>query len=85
MTRAERRQLKRFNAERDAALIEGTVEAMAKFARKWRVSFPDSHEVAEIMLHKCRCNVLSMPPDLVNESVGWLASHGYDTKIGHDA
>jgi hypothetical protein len=71
-------EITKFNAERDAILISGDLDAMLAFVRRQRPDFtPTSPEVLEIMLHKGRTAVRSLPMEMRSASKRWLVERGY--------
>jgi hypothetical protein len=68
-----------FNAERDAMLLAGDLDALLAFTRRQRPDFvPTNRHVLEIMLHKARTAVYSLPMEVRSASKRWLLERGYE-------
>lgn len=73
-----REEIKAFNDKRDAVLLKGDldeVEALSSENTNGKMK-PTSREVTEIMLHKCRTAVKSLPIELRQASKKWLLDRG---------
>ncbi|MCA1452817.1 hypothetical protein I6F35_06230 [Bradyrhizobium sp. BRP22] len=64
-----------YNAERNAAVIAG-VDALIAFMAK-RGMQPSSREVAEIILHRVRTAIKSLPIEMRRASRQWLIQRRY--------
>lgn len=75
--------IQNYVAERDRLVIEGDMDKIIAFMRKHNPNlqyFPNK-ETAEIMLHKCRVAIKSIPEEMRKASEEWLKAHGYRVDI----
>lgn len=71
-------EIRKYNAERDAVLLEGDLDELLAFVRKQRPDFvPIDRHVLEIMLHTSRTAVCTMPMEVRSASKRWLLERGY--------
>lgn len=66
--------------ERDRA-VAGTFEEFKTYAIKMG-QVPNHPESLEIMYHKCRTAVLSLPDEVRKASHSWLIERGYSSWLG---
>mgnify|MGYP001559236623 CR=1 FL=1 len=69
------KEFQEWKAERDKA-IAGTLEEFTAYAIKMG-QVPSDPAVFEIMYHKCRSAVTSLPQEIRQASHSWLLDHGY--------
>ena len=70
-------KFEQWKAERDAA-VKGTLEEFTTCAiRKGQVA--SDPKVYEIMYHKCRTAITSLPEDMRQASHKWLIDNGYQS------
>lgn len=81
MSPAKPDEIEAFLAERRAVLIEGDLDAVEVFLKKYNPSLPkpSSREVTEIMLHKARTGATDLPVAMRRASKHWLERRGYQT------
>lgn len=74
-------ELKKYNAKRDAVLLDGDVEGMLNLLLEYNSDLKErpSPEVAEIMLHKCRTAVTSLPIAVRLASHWWLRNRNMES------
>lgn len=65
----------RWKAERDKA-VAGTFEEFKAYTIKMGMT-PTNPESFEIMYHKCRTAITSLPQEMRQASHSWLLEHGY--------
>lgn len=70
-------QFEEWKAERDKA-VSGTLEEFTLYSIKMN-QIANSPEVYEIMYHKCRSAITSLPTDMRQASHSWLLDHGYSS------
>ena len=51
--------IKRFNKDRDKAVLSLNVETFKAFARKWKLPMPPTDRVIEITMRKMACHITS--------------------------
>ena len=67
-----------FVKERNEVLLSGDIDRCSAFLTKHNPGFsPSTRLVAEIMMHKARMAVLSLPIEARKESKKWLTDRGY--------
>jgi len=78
MTPEVEAEIKAFVAERDALFIEGDLEKMKAFHRKYNpnISLP-SDDVFENGFHKARTAAKSLPMEVRKVSKAWLLERGF--------
>jgi hypothetical protein len=68
----------KYNVERDAILLKGDLDELLAFLRRQRPNYvPTDRHVLEIMLHKSRTGVASLPMEVRAASKRWLLERGY--------
>jgi hypothetical protein len=72
----DRAAIKRYNAERNAMLLKGSVVALQQFMMKHGLQLPSSDAAAEVTLHKTITGVRSLPLDYRKKSKAWLTERG---------
>lgn len=70
-------EIKRYNAERNAMLLRGSVVELQGFMMKHGIRLPSSDAAAEVTLHKTITAVPSLPLDYRKKSKAWLTERGY--------
>jgi hypothetical protein len=71
-------EIEKFNAERDAILLKGDLDDVLAFVRRQEPDYvPMNRHVLEIMLHKSRTAVASLPMEVRAASKRWLIERGY--------
>lgn len=70
-------ELEAWKAERDKA-ISGTLEEFTAYSIKMGQIASDPY-VYEIMYHKCRSAITSLPTEMRQASHSWLLDHGYSS------
>jgi hypothetical protein len=66
--------------ERDAVLVSGDLDKLLAMVRRSRPDFvPMGRDVLEVMLHKARTAVVSLPAELRGASKAWLLERGYES------
>lgn len=77
-TDKELEKIRKYVAERDAVVLEGNLTKLTLFVWKYNPNFrPSDESVIEIMLHKLRCAITTMPPEIQEASKKWLQERGY--------
>lgn len=81
MTQAIDEEIAAFVKERDEMLLACDVDRMLDFYKKHNPDMPAPSDrlVAEMMLHKARTGVRSLPRDERLKSAMWLRERGYST------
>lgn len=81
MGTAIQQEIADFVKERDEMLLACDVDRMLAFYKKHNpeLPMPSEHVVAEMMLHKARTGVKSLPRDERMKSARWLKDRGYTT------
>jgi hypothetical protein len=76
---SELKRIIKYNKERNELLMSGDIVRLTVFYRKHNPGAPEfsSPEVAEIMLHKARTAIRSLPMKYRVESKKWLDERGY--------
>ena len=73
-------QITAFNRERNAILLGGDLDKLLEMVRRSRPDFvPMDRHILEIMLHKTRTAVGSLPAELRAASKAWLVERGYES------
>jgi hypothetical protein len=71
-------EIAKFNAERGAILLKGDLDDVLAFVLRQEPDYvPMNRHVLEIMLHKSRTAVASLPMEVRAASRSWLIERGY--------
>ena len=70
-------RLNKWLKDRDKVAISGKYEDYEKFCKKYNVPQAPNNEVFEIMIHKMRANITTIPEEMQKNSFQWLLEHGY--------
>ena len=71
-------EIAKFTAERDAMLLKGDLDEVLAFVRRDHPDYvPMNRHVLEVMLHKSRTAVHSLPMEVRTASKRWLIERGY--------
>jgi hypothetical protein len=71
-------EIAKFNAERNAMLLKGDLDELLAFVRREKPDYvPTDRHVLEILLHKSRTGVASLPIEVRAASKCWLIERGY--------
>jgi hypothetical protein len=73
--------IKRYNKDRDKAVLSLDVETFKKFCKKWGNPIPPTDRVIEITMRKMACHIPSLPSDFRSEAKKWLEDRGYTDKL----
>ena len=73
--------IKRYNKDRDKAVLSLDVETFKKFCKKWGNPIPPTDRVIEITMRKMACHIPSLPSDFRSEAKRWLEDRGYTDKL----
>lgn len=70
-------KLKEYLKDRDKIAISGKYEDYKKFCKKYHITQAPNNEVFEIMIHKVRANITTLPKEIQEESKKWLLENDY--------
>lgn len=70
-------KLQEWLKDRNDFAISGKYEDYIKFCKKYNSPICPNNEVYEIMLHKIRANITTLPKNMQEESKKWLKDRGY--------
>lgn len=73
---SRKNDLKRYIAERNAVLLNGTPDDLLDLIKRYRLHVPSCREVLELTFHKTVTGVASLPLDLRKKSKAWLSERG---------
>ena len=74
--------IKRYNKDRDKAVLSLDVETFKEFCRKWNNPIPPTDRIIEITMRKMACHITALPEDFKAEAKKWLEDRGFDDSIG---
>jgi hypothetical protein len=70
-------EIKLYNRERDAMLMQRDPDVLMAFLRERGLPVPWSRDSAEVTLHKTITGVVSLPRKMRRASKRWLTERGY--------
>ena len=73
--------IKRYNKDRDRAVLSLDVEKFKIFCKKWGNPIPSTDEVIEITMRKMACHITSLPIEFRAEAKKWLEDRGYTDRL----
>lgn len=71
------KRLKQWLKDRDLVALSGKYDDYEKFCKKYKIPQAPNTKVFEIMIHKMRANITTIPKDIQEESKIWLLDNGY--------
>ena len=69
--------LNKWLKDRDKVAISGKYEDYEKFCKKYNIPQAPNNKVFEIMIHKMRANITTIPKEMQKNSKKWLLDNGY--------
>ena len=73
--------IKRYNKDRDKAVLSLDVKTFKKFCKKWGNPVPPTDEIIEITMRKMACHITSLPSEFRSEAKKWLEDRGYTDSL----
>ena len=73
--------MKRYNKDRDKAVLSLDVNIFKDFCKKWNNPIPPTDEIIEITMRKMACHIPSLPIEFRNEAKKWLVDRDYTDSL----